>query len=571
MTVVNIRAALAADPTVGAGNMLASLARHGADPDGPGLAFDTPVDMFDAWRPMTLGQLTDRVKARAAWLHEHGVRPRDPIAVYVTSAADVILSFLALTWLGAIPALLNGNLTGPIAQEYIRRLRASGVLCDAEHAQRLDGADLGAPILGDVAELGLADPATAPLPYRHDASDPIAITHSSGTTGLPKSIVHSHSSLFAATRTLRLSVPIAQGTERVLCALPAAHTAGILSVNQALGNRAELVFLSTQHGEPVLSAIERWKPSGVFGFAVTWAELARFDLTQRDMDSVAIWFNTGDCAHEAHVRRLVAAGSRKTVTRDGIVRVPGSSFIDGLGSTEMGHSAFHITHRNDTNRYNRCIGTPHMFADVAILNLDGTHTPVGEVGHLGLRSPTLAMGYWNDSVTTYRSRLGGYYLTGDLVYRDEDGFYYHMDRAVDSVDLGDGKVLYTALSEERILAACPDVIDCTVVAVRDESATVAVRDESATVAVRDESATVAVRDGYAVVTDVMLLLAEGADPSEDRGESIRAALGADVAATLRQITAVRADEIPTGATGKVRKLVLRQRYTAELTGQGATS
>lgn len=542
MTAKSVRRLLVTDPEVGAGNVLTRLLAHGADPAGPGLTFDTPVDSHPAWHPLTLGELADRVSARAAWLHRNGVRPRDPVAVYVTAAADQILCFLALTRLGAIPALINGNLAGEISAEYIRRLRAVGVLTDAEHTARLAGQQLGSPLLGDVAEIGSADPADAPQPYRHHADDPISITHSSGTTGLPKAIVHSHSSLFAATRQLRLAMPLAQGTDRVLCALPAAHTAGILSVNQALGNRAELVFLSSQRGADVLEAIERWRPRGVFGFAVTWAELARFDLTARDMESVSIWFNTGDCAHEAHVRPLVAVGSHEVATRDGVVRVPGSKFIDGLGSTEMGHSLFHVTHQPGSQRYGRCIGRRHQFAEVAVLDEDGYELPDGEVGHLGVRSPTLCLGYWNDSVTTFRSRLRGYYLTGDLVYRDSDGYFYHLDRAVDAVDLGDGGRLYTAMSEERILAACPDVRDCTVVAV--------------------------IEDGR-VVADVLLLLAAGADAGVDRAGPVRDALGPAVAATVRRVTAVPDTDIPTGATGKVRKLILRER-AGQPVGAGAS-
>ena len=103
----------------------------------------------------------------------------------------------------------------------------------------------------------------------------------------------------------------------------------------------------------------------------------------------------------------------------------------------------------------------------------GAEVPPGTVGHLALKSPTLALGYWNDSVNTYRTRSGGYYLTGDLLYRDEDGFYYHVDRAVDAVDLGGGDWLYTAMSEERILRACPDVRDCTVVAGRENGTVIA--------------------------------------------------------------------------------------------------
>jgi acyl-coenzyme A synthetase/AMP-(fatty) acid ligase len=542
MSATNIRAALAADPALGAGNVLLKLAEHGAAPDGPGITFDVAVDGHPAWAPLELGELSERVAARAAWLHARGIKARDPVAIYVTSAADCLLNFMALTWLGAIPALMNGNMAGDLAVEYIRGLRGVGVLTDVEHRGLLDGQDLGAPILADVTEIGAGDPASAPAHYRHHDDDPIAITHSSGTTRMPTPVVHSHASLFAATRRVYLASPRVSGDERTLCVLPAAHAAGIISTQQALCNRYELLFLSAQGGRfersgaTVLDAIERWRPTGVFGFAVTWAELARFDLTQRDLSSVALWFNTGDCAHEAHVRRLVASGSHLTYTRDGVTRLPGSKFIDGIGSTEMGHSAFRAVHRMTSDRYGRCVGKPFAFADVALLDLGtGEEVPGGQVGHVGLKSPTLAPGYWNDSVSTYRTRLRGYYLTGDLMYRDAEGYYYHVDRAVDSVDLGDGNWLYTALSEERILMRCPDVRDCTVVA--------------------------GAADGK-IVTDVLLLLAAGADPDADRTDAVAEALGEAAAATLRRIEAVPDEDIVVGPTGKVRKFLMRQRHLA---------
>jgi acyl-coenzyme A synthetase/AMP-(fatty) acid ligase len=121
------------------------------------------------------------------------------------------------------------------------------------------------------------------------------------------------------------------------------------------------------------------------------------------------------------------------------------------------------------------------------------------------------------------------------MYRDGDGYYYHVDRAVDAVDLGGGHWLYTALTEERILMRCPDVRDCTVVA--------------------------GPRDGT-VVTDVLLILAAGADPAADRGDAVREALGEPAAATLRQIAVVGDDDIVVGPTGKVRKFLMRQRHLA---------
>nr|WP_176730640.1 class I adenylate-forming enzyme family protein [Micromonospora mirobrigensis] len=528
---------------LGAGNVLLRLAEHGADPAAPRLTFDAEVDGIPAWTPLSLATLTTRVAARAAWFAARGVGPRDPVAVYVTSAPDVFLNFLALTWLGAIPALMNGNMPVELAAEFVRRLRGVGVVVDADHAA-LREHDLGVPILGSAAETGTGDPDSAPPHHRHHPEDPVAITHSSGTTRVPAAVVHSHHGLFAAIRAVRLTESRPHGEVRELSALPAAHAAGIITLNQALCNGYQLLYLSAQGGpfersaETILDAIERWRPTGVFGFAVTWSELARHDLTARDLDSVRNWFNTGDCAHESHVRRLVAVGSHPTWTRDGMVDAPGSKFVDMLGSTEMGHGAFRISHRLGTDHYDRCVGRPYPFAEVALLDVaTGAEVPDGQVGHVGLKSPTLAIGYWNDSVATFRTRLNGYYLTGDLMYRDAAGNYHHVDRASDAVDLGDGTWLYTALSEERILKHCPDVRDCSVIAARDADGT--------------------------TVTEVLLLLAEDADPALDRSDRVRAALGPAVAATLRRVLTVPDDGVVTGPTGKVRKFLMRQRLLAE--------
>ncbi|GLZ39784.1 class I adenylate-forming enzyme family protein [Actinokineospora sp. NBRC 105648] len=530
MTAVSIRARLARDPDLGAGNVLTTLVALGADLDRPAFTFDTDVDGVPAWTALTVRRLDERVRARAAALRALGIGRRDPVAVTATSAADNILTFLALARLGAIPALINAKLAPEITALYVSRLGAVGVLADAARREAL--APHGVTLLAPIEDLGAADPADAPEAYRFHRDDPVAITHSSGTTGVPKAVLHSHASLYAANRH-RLRMPKAQGSDRLLSALPAPHAATLIAINLVLSSESQLLALSSQTGASVVDAIERWRPGGVLGFAATWSEMAKTDLRGRDLDSVALWWNTGDCAHEAHIRRLISLGYRQVSTREGRVRKPGSNFIDGLGSSEMGHSHFYITHSSETSRYGRCIGRPHTFAEPVVLDPDGNELPPGEVGELGTKSPTLSLGYWNDSVTTYRTRVRGYFLTGDLVYRDEEGYFYHVDRLVDSVDLGGGKRLHTALSEERVLNACPDVADCTVVAVRV---------------------------GDTVVTDVLLQLDAAGDPSADRTEAIRTALGPDVAATLREVVVVDDSRIPLGPTGKVRKVALREQY-----------
>jgi acyl-coenzyme A synthetase/AMP-(fatty) acid ligase len=539
MTVQSVRARLAGDRELGSGNVLTTLVAHRIGLDNPALTFDTEIDgVLPAWRALSLRELDERVRARAATLHALGIGRRDPVAVSASRGADVLLTFFALTRLGAIPALLNAKVPPELAALFLSRLRAVAFVADASRRAELAGHDIGIPRVLEIESLGAGDPTAAPPAYRHHSDDPVAITHSSGTTGVPKAVVHSHESMYAAIRH-RLRMPKAQGSERMLSALPVPHVATLIAVNLALSNQSELLVLSGQTGPAVLDTIETWRPSGVLGFAATWADLAHHDLSARDFGSVALWWNTGDCAHEAHIRRLVAVGNRVVATSQGRVTRPGSMFIDGLGSSEMGHSHFFITHTLQTQRYGRCVGRPHTFADLKVFDPDGNELPVGEIGELGTRSPTLALGYWNDSVTTFRTRLRGYFLTGDLVYRDAEGYFYHLDRLVDSVELDGGKRLFTAMSEERILAACQDIVDCTVSAVRE--------------------------DGR-VVTDVLLQLAADADvlADADRRARVLAALDPDVATTVRQVSVVADESIPHGPTGKVRKFRLR-----ELQAQGS--
>ncbi len=538
----NLRAVLAADMELGAGNVLLRLAEHGADMDMPRVTFDTGVDGIPAWTPLSLRTLTQRVAARAQWFARHGVGRRDPVAVYVTSAADVFLNFFALTWLGAIPALMNGDMPPEIAVEFIRRLGAVGVLADDDHSW-LAGRDLAAPVIGYAADAGAGDPAAAPAHCRHHPGDPVAITHSSGTTRMPAAVVHSHHSLFAAVRAVRLAEPRQHGPVREMSVFPQAHTAGVIIMNEALCNGYELLCLSAQGGAPgrsgevILDAIERWRPTAVYGFAVTWAELARYDLTRRDVSSVRFWSNSGDCAHEAHIRRLIAVGSHHAYSGGAVVSLPGSRFNDTLGSTEMGYGGFGMSHRPGTGRYGRCVGKPQPFAEIILMDQQtGREVPVGEVGMAAVKSPTLALGYWNDSVSTFRTRLNGYYLTGDLMYRDEEGYFYHVDRASDALDLGGGRWLYTALSEERILRHCPDVRDCTLLAVRGSDGRLAV--------------------------DILLALAAEAVPDRDREAEVRAALGEAAAELPLRVVGVPESEIVLGPTGKVRKFLMRQRLLA---------
>ena len=166
---------------------------------------------------------------------------------------------------------------------------------------------------------------------------------------MPTAVVHSHASLFAATRRTGWPArgPRAPSGSSARC--PPRTRPASCAVNQALCNRAELLFLSTA-GPGRARCWTRSSAGGPPGSSASpspgpsWPAI---DLGETRPGLGALWFNTGDCAHEPHIRRLVAVGSRDDGHPRGRDRVPGSQFVDGLGSTEMGHSrSTSPTHRH---------------------------------------------------------------------------------------------------------------------------------------------------------------------------------------------------------------------------------
>ncbi|MFG2130934.1 class I adenylate-forming enzyme family protein [Streptomyces sp. NPDC048751] len=550
------RARICSDTELGAGNVLERLGTYGRPLDEPVLRTSADWRAPDGSRPevLTLSGLREVVETYAGWYAAHGVRPRDPVAVHTSSSAEFAVNFLALTSLGAIPSFVNGNLAPETAGEYVRRQGAVGAFTDEAHHDVLSG--LGFLVTADDIRPGHRASLPPSYPYRHDPTDPVLISHSSGTTGMPKGVPHTHRTLMYA-QSHRLRYSTGTDMERTLVGLPGAHNAMVATLLYCLLLGTDIKLLSSQRGTDVLDAVEEFRPTTVLAFAGTFGEMAAEDLTRRDLSSVQVWFNTGDAAHEAHIRALVRHGSHLEIGRDlGRTRVEGSVFVDGLGSSEAGYSVFHNRHTKDTAAYSRCVGKPISFAEAAVLAEDGTPLPPGQVGRLGLKSPTLTPGYWNDSLTWNRMRLGGYWLTGDLAHQDEDGNFYHLDRAPDAVRTRAG-IVFSTRTEELLLAELPELADCTIVGVAPDG-------------VRADWDGDGEAEAYA-----LLQLADGRDGAgsdagssagrEDGGwtERVNASLAAAGLPPVARALLMKPDDVAKGATGKVLKRVMRDRFASK--------
>ncbi|MGW2489844.1 class I adenylate-forming enzyme family protein [Streptomyces sp. NPDC001606] len=508
---------------------------------------DRPVMNVDGvpQSEFNLRQLDELAESWASFYWDRGVRRSDRVAVYIEDSFDDQVQLAALARIGAIPLLVNGRMEPDLALGLMARTDPVGLFTDAAHLALLDGrqeklATLRWTVTADDARVlgrrSLPDRAL----YRHGDDDPVFLCHSSGTTGTPKPVIWAHrQSLYGPG--WRLSVP--EDPTVMLSAAPQSHSSAIAYTFYSLLCGLPLISFSDQSGPGVARGAREHRPTRILAFNQTYSELASMELDPEDFTSVREWQNTGDSAHDAHIRKLIRYGHHVV---DG-ERRPGSVFSDGLGSSELGWATLRRYISQDTPPRPRFLGNPVPAGEVAVLREDGTPAADGEVGLFGLRSKSVIPGYWNDADTYYRSKLAGYWLSGDLAYREGEDFF-HVDRAVDTIHTPEGPG-YSVLMEEILLLALEEAADCAVAAGR--------------------------RAGVPAPVAVVRAPAD-ADPAEllARANAALREAGQPPLALLE--TTVDEAAIPTGPTGKVLKRRLREKYadldayTASATGRFAT-
>ncbi len=535
----NVRLQLAQMTTLGAGNFLEAALSQNPYPSDPLLFCEVPFQSLSGLRysTLSLNDLDILADQYAAFYFAKGVRAHDPVAIYRGDGVDYLIHYLALTRIGAIGVLTNGNMPPDTAVIHFARVGIAALVVDRQHLEQLQALKMGFEELNlrllICDEDATSDFSGEGLPvqakFTHSPDDPIMIAHSSGTTGIPKAVLLQHEKFFYGIR-YRLGMPAVKGGEKILSSLPHSHNCAIAYIMLALLSGTPVVITSDHSGENVLKHIAVHRPTMVVSFPQTYVEVTESNMRAYDLSSVSLWFNGGDAAHEVHIRMLIEHGVHH---REGEVR-KGSIFIDGMGSSEMGFSLFRHVHFPGSQRYNRCVGKPLDWVDAQVLGTDGELLPPHIVGRLGVKAPSVTSGYWNNSALTFQSRVRGYFLTGDLGYRDSEGFFYHVDRTSDMVATKLGPV-YTLEAEEVLMRENPAVSDASIVAV-------AGLDDS-------KSATAFVR-----------LRPEMAALPEDILATTNAALTQLGRNLIANVQIVGAQDIPLGTTGKVLKRLLREKY-----------
>lgn len=523
------RSELAADSTVGGGNLLRSAMASNPRPEVPFLHASRPIatPSGELKHDFSLTEFDALAQSWSAWYLEQGVRTRDRVAVWFEDSLSYSLHFYALAQIGAVALLINSNASQAIATSLIEQTTPVGLYADRDRLDLLGSTEHLTSLQWTQCAEELPAPPAARLPesayWNHHDDDPVTILHSSGTTGRPKPTIHTHKSIVAGPK-FRLVDHTEQPGALMMTALPQSHLGCIAYTVYAVLGGTPIVALSDGSGAELAAAVRRYQPTSVMSFAHGYAELASLDLEPGALDSVKVWISIGDAVHQAHITKVLSVRSE---------HLKPAAFYDRLGTTELGWGVLLKIRTLDTERNDRCAGKPVGVADVAILRKDGSHADDNEVGFLAARGPAITPGYWGDSDTTYRYKLSGYWLPGDMAYRDSDGDYFLVDRAADAIETEQGTG-YSVFMEEVILNDVPDTGDVAVVAGR--------------------------RNGKAV--PVAVVTVGHADPDPEKlllraNEALKAAghplLG------LLEIVSDEAD-FPVGVTGKVLKRQLRETY-----------
>jgi long-chain acyl-CoA synthetase len=552
-----VRQNLHDDLGLGCGNFLFKVTAQAVDKKGCLFSLDSPWQspVGPRYSQFSLSDLEFAVCELAAWYQVQGVQPKQVVCTYVSEGIAQFVHSLALISLGATPAPVNWRMPPTTTLLYHRKYQFDHLVIDAHGNQQAISALVRVEANEDInrdthngasnnaqakvhrsAAVNLLDASvvsTIPLPTLpaqwpegfDDQEAIIMICHSSGTTGVPKAVLFGHQQFFTGKRQ-RLLAFLERGDERMFSALPHSHSAGFSYLMTAvlLGLRTHV--MSDPCDPAMVDKIQAFAPTLMAGFPQTYAALAKASPPAGSLTSLQRCYNTGDTAHEAHVRILTTAA-------------PDLRFHDGFGASELGMALFLcMSSRKGGIAQGRCIGSPVPFAKARIIDELGRELPHGEVGYFAIRSPSITLGYYRDPGLTRRCRTAdGDWLTGDIGYQNKQGQFFHLDRALDVINTPRGPT-YTLMLEEAILRDSR-LIDVTVVGVPQSP-----------------------RTSHMVVAYLRL-------PQGEAEHQVRSVLNLLNGLLLSQlgglvpVTVVNTDlaqQQPTGATGKALKRLLRDDF-----------
>ncbi len=390
----------------------------------------------------------------AGWLAEHGVGPGDRVGIMLPNIPQFPILYYGALRAGAAVVPMNPLFKEREVEYYLTDSGAKvlfaweGIADQAQPGAEAAGAAFEVVDAGFSQKLATYSP--APDVVERAPDDTAVLLYTSGTTGKPKGAELTHSNLGSNVATCVALFDGGPG-DVIFGGLPLFHSFGqTCGLNSAVACGATLTMIPRFEPHKALEVLQRDKVTIMQGVPTMYVALLQ-DPAHKDYDVSTL-------------RLAVSGGASLPVeVLRGFEKEFGVILLEGYGLSETSPVA--SFNHADRERKAGSIGTPVRDVEMRLIDADWNDTPDGGIGEIAIKGPNVMKGYWNRPDATTEAIKDSWFRTGDLAKRDEDGYYFIVDRAKDMIIRG-GYNVYPREVEE-VLYEHPAVAEAAVVGVPD--------------------------------------------------------------------------------------------------------
>ncbi|MFF9164815.1 class I adenylate-forming enzyme family protein [Streptomyces longwoodensis] len=426
------------------------------------ITLDHDLDVLpEAGRRLTVAQYADHVDDLAARLWAAGVRTDEHVVIYKTANADHWMLAAAVSRIGAIVVNLSPALDAKTVGVLLERVGRPTLLSDGAKLDALADvplADLTRRVITSAGEregaIALADLAGAPRvkPVVRPIDEAAVITHTSGTTGIPKLVVHT-----PRTQGIRLLpqwrlLSLMRKKETVAINVPFVHSRMVAAMSLALLKEYPVLLMRETGPAEVAEQFVKHRPAFIEALPnslMEWEELA--EDPRAPFGSVKVFSSTFDAIHPGTMSRLLNASDRR-----------GALFFQIYGQSEVGPAVGRAYFRHSAHKANgRCVGwaMPGGAAKVRVVSRDGNPPSETNPGYIEVAWDGIAKTYYGEQDRYDTNRNGQWWRTGDVGYRTRFGCLHMLDREVDMIP----GVKSSLEIEDVLLSRLPELTELVVV------------------------------------------------------------------------------------------------------------
>ena len=431
--------------------------------------FPNTIALEDKKRSFTYPELNKRVNKLSHSLVSLGLKKGDKIAVLLENSIEIVEAYLAAAKTGMVIVPVHFRFVGREIKNIIDNSDAKAFVVHDEFAETVDSIKsklnnitpdryivVGETVKGyKEYEEFIRKASEKELEINVECKDPWILLYTSGTTGMPKGVIRSHESYIAF---FLINAVDFGFNEHDVClnVMPLYHVNSTFYtfLFLYLGGTAYIHPARHFNAEEILEIIEREKITYISLIPTHYNLILNVSEEAKKCDVSSI-------------RKLLCSSApvTKSMKKEIMKFFPGVELYEAYGSTEAGLVT--ILKPEDQMRKLGSIGYEAVGTDfIKILDEDGKEVGVGEVGELYSRGPMLFDEYYKMPEKTASSFCGEWFSAGDLAKRDEEGFYYIVDRK-DNMIITGGEHVYPSEVQE-IICTHPSVFDAAVIGLHDE-------------------------------------------------------------------------------------------------------